>query len=173
MSPLIANSSLQQLSTVTSVLANLGLVWVVNVCSAFPLEGWGTSKLEQGTEYLTILRRKSSNCEPVQTVHLMQGAVQDLVRPFVQDDSQKKERRKLDKFITLNVQQISGTQQQVSLLRDSLPFSLSQYKKNQTCRTQPVHVMCALVMHKVGTFYTRLHFWVFGSWPESPAASGS
>ncbi len=39
--------------------------------------------------------------------------VQDLVRPLVEDESQKKERRKLDKFITLSVQQISGTQQQV------------------------------------------------------------
>ncbi len=41
--------------------------------------------------------------------------MQDLVRPLVEDESQKKERRKLDKFITLNVQQISGTQQQVVL----------------------------------------------------------
>ena len=35
------------------------------------------------------------------------------MRPLVADESQKKERRKLDRFITLNVQQISGTQQQV------------------------------------------------------------
>ncbi|BDA44382.1 Nucleoporin GLE1 [Coccomyxa sp. Obi] len=41
-------------------------------------------------------------------------AAEDLVRPLVEDESQKKERRKLDKFITLNVQQISGTQQQVN-----------------------------------------------------------
>ena len=39
--------------------------------------------------------------------------VQDLVRPLVADEAQKRERRKLDKFVTLNVQQISGTQQQV------------------------------------------------------------
>jgi hypothetical protein len=32
----------------------------------------------------------------------------------VEDTAQKRERRKLDKFITLNVQQISGTQQQVT-----------------------------------------------------------
>ena len=38
---------------------------------------------------------------------------QDLVRPLAEDEGQKRERRKLDKFVTLNVQQISGTQQQV------------------------------------------------------------
>ena len=35
------------------------------------------------------------------------------MRPLVADEAQKRERRKLDKFVTLNVQQISGTQQQV------------------------------------------------------------
>lgn len=52
--------------------------------------------------------------------------MQDLVQPLVKDESQKKERRKLDKFITLNVQQISGTQQQV-LLSGSLAHYIPQF----------------------------------------------
>ena len=41
------------------------------------------------------------------------SAVQAEAKGLTEDESQRKERRKVDKFITLQVQQISATQQQV------------------------------------------------------------
>ena len=40
-------------------------------------------------------------------------AVQDLVRPFVEDRAMKDKKRSIDKFVTLNVQQIAATLEQV------------------------------------------------------------
>ena len=39
--------------------------------------------------------------------------MQDLVRPFVEDRAMKDKKRSIDKFVTLNVQQIAATLEQV------------------------------------------------------------
>lgn len=41
------------------------------------------------------------------------ACAQEAVKAFMTADAQKRERRQLEKFVKLNVQQISGTQQQV------------------------------------------------------------
>ncbi len=69
------------------------------------------------------------------------GCAQEAVRAFATADAQKRERRQLEKFVKLNVQQISGTQQQVGASSCCLVWPISDSHlscRDASCMLLPV-----------------------------------
>ncbi|KAK9822710.1 hypothetical protein WJX81_005965 [Elliptochloris bilobata] len=81
--------------------------------AAAPQEGGGNNAAASSGRAV-VVRVASAAAEAEKRCWAAMATAQDAVKGFLAAEAQKRERRQLDKFVKLNVQQISGTQRQVS-----------------------------------------------------------
>ncbi|GAB4823632.1 hypothetical protein N2152v2_010678 [Parachlorella kessleri] len=86
-------------------------------------------------------------------------AAQDLVRPFVEDRAMKDKKRSIDKFVTLNVQQIAATLDQVRAKGLALVHFMSQQQGAQ--RAYALLTLANKLLSQCEAQVTRLHPFAF------------
>jgi nucleoporin GLE1 len=86
-------------------------------------------------------------------------AAKEAVKPFVEDRAMRDMKRPIDKFITLNVQQISATLEQVRNKAQALAGFISQQHNIQ--RTYALVTLTAKLISQCEVQITRLHSFAF------------
>jgi nucleoporin GLE1 len=87
------------------------------------------------------------------------AAAQATVKPFVEDRAMRDIKRSIDKFVTLNVQQISATLEQVQLKAQALAAFVAQHKQVQ--RTYALLTLAGKLLSQCEVQITRLHSFAF------------
>lgn len=87
------------------------------------------------------------------------AAAQEAVRPFVEDKAMKDAKRSIDKFVTLNVQQISATLEQVRQKAEALAGFVARHKDAQ--RTYALLTLAGKLLSQCEVQITRLHSFAF------------
>jgi len=81
------------------------------------------------------------------------------VRPFVEDRGMRDVKRSIDKFVTLNVQQISATLEQVRIKSHALSRFISEHRDVQ--RTYALTTLASKLLSQCEVQITRLHSFAF------------
>lgn len=87
------------------------------------------------------------------------ASAKEAVKPFVEDRAMRDMKRPIDKFITLNVQQISATLEQVRSKAQALAGFISQHHDIQ--RTYALITLTAKLISQCEVQITRLHSFAF------------
>lgn len=87
------------------------------------------------------------------------ASAKETVRPFVEDRAMRDIKRSIDKFVTLNVQQISATLEQVRQKSQALVGFISQHHDIQ--RTYALITLAGKLMSQCEVQITRLHSFAF------------
>jgi nucleoporin GLE1 len=87
------------------------------------------------------------------------AAAKEAVKPFVEDRAMRDMKRPIDKFITLNVQQISATLEQVRNKAQALSGFISQHHDIQ--RTYALVTLTSKLISQCEVQITRLHSFAF------------
>jgi len=87
------------------------------------------------------------------------AAAKEAVKPFVEDRAMRDMKRPIDKFITLNVQQISATLEQVRNKAQALAGFISQHHDIQ--RTYALVTLTSKLISQCEVQITRLHSFAF------------